>query len=120
MINDEHVGEHERAVVGNLAKVSARTEMRVSQYKPLAKGDSLRGFFDVILPSGMVIHGATLHERGDARWIGLPGRQYEKDDGTKSWARVIDFADRPTYERFQRAALAALDQYFAQIEAAHA
>ena len=90
----------------------------VAEFRPLVKGESLRGFVTLQLPSGLIIHGCTLHQRGDARWIGLPGRQYEKDEGTKSWVRVIDFADRSTYEKFQRAALAAIDQHLSMIEAA--
>ena len=91
----------------------------VTEWRPLRKGDSLQGFLTLVLPSGMVLHDCTYHERSDgARWIGLPARQYEKDDGSKSWVRLIDFRDRPIRDRFQRDALAALDEYFAMIKAA--
>lgn len=90
----------------------------VAEWTPYQKGESLQGFIDLQLPSGMVLHGCSLHRRGDAKWIGLPGKQFETTDGTKSWVRVISFVDRPTYERFQKSALKAIDEHFALVEAA--
>ena len=33
----------------------------VVEWKPYQKGESLQGFIDLQLPSGMVLHGCTLH-----------------------------------------------------------
>jgi hypothetical protein len=81
--------------------------------------NSLRGFFDIALPSGMVLCGCTLHEKEGKRWIGLPAKPYTKDDGSQSWVRVIDFVDRETGRKFQQSVLPAVVAAFER-EAAHA
>lgn len=89
--------------------------MEVSKYKPLKKGESLQGFFSLILPSGMHLHDLTHHRRTDgAEWVGLPAREYTKSDGEKVWARIVDFTDKQSYQRFQKAAREAIECYFAQ------
>jgi hypothetical protein len=45
------------------------------------------------------------------RWIGLPGRRYTKDDGTNSYAPVVEFASDYARERFQAEALRAVDRF---------
>ena len=78
------------------------TEMEVSKYKPLKRGESLQGFFSLILPSGMHLHDLIHHRRADgAEWAGLPAREYTKSDGEKVWARMVDFTDKQSYQRFQ-------------------
>jgi hypothetical protein len=63
----------------------------------------------------MVLHDCTYYQRQDgARWIGLPARQYTKQDGSTAWARLIDFADRDAYARFQKLAKEAVDRYLGQ------
>ena len=38
---------------------------------------------------------------------------YTRADGETSWARIIDFADKQSAARFQQAAMAAVDKFFA-------
>jgi hypothetical protein len=69
--------------------------------------NTLRGFFDVELPSGMVLCGCTLHEREGKRWVGLPAKPYTKDDGSQSWVKIVDFVDRARAKQFQESVLPA-------------
>jgi hypothetical protein len=90
------------------------SEITVTEFRELRKGSSLQGFVTFQLPCGMVLHDCTLHRRDDgARWIGLPARQYATADGETRWARIIDFADKQSAARFQQAAMAAVEKFFA-------
>ena len=62
-----------------------------SDWRPIGR-NTLRGFCDLRLqPSGIMLHECSLHEKGGKRWIGLPAGKAER-------------------ERFQAAALAAVDR----------
>jgi hypothetical protein len=74
----------------------------ISNPKPLTK-NTLRGFFDVTLDSGLKINGCTLHVNGDARWVGLPAREWAKGDGSKSWTPMVELPDRGARDRFNAA-----------------
>jgi hypothetical protein len=90
-------------------------QFEVVEFCPQRKGESLRGFVSLRLPSGMVLHDCTLHERaGGARWIGLPARQYTQKDGTTAYQRLVDFASKEAHARFQKLAKDAVDKYFAE------
>lgn len=84
-------------------------------FRPLRK-NTLRGFVEIETPSGLVISDVTLHEQNGRRWLSMPARQYEKDDGEKTWAPCVKFRDRDAAERFQSAALPAVLDAFQQAE----
>lgn len=66
--------------------MSQEPEFTVTDWRPLRKGTSLRGFVTLTLPSGMIVHDVTYHQRDDgARWVGLPARQYQNADGSTTW-----------------------------------
>ena len=81
---------------------------QISNWKPFAK-NTLQAFFDVTTPSGIVIHGLTLHQKNAARWVGMPGRAYTKEDGTTSYTPVIEFASREAGDKFRDQVLQAID-----------
>jgi DNA-binding cell septation regulator SpoVG len=85
-------------------------QLVVSNWKAFEK-NTLRGFFSLTLPSGMIVHNCALHEKGSARWIGLPTRQYRKEDGAVAYSPVIDFAGTAERNRFQAAAMEALEEF---------
>ncbi len=70
--------------------------------------NSLRGFFDLRLPSGLVLRGCSLHLSHGRWWIGMPAQSYTKNDGAQAWSAVVDFANWQSRKRFQEIALAAL------------
>ena len=80
--------------------------------------NTLRGFFTLALPSGLVVHDCSVHEKGGKRWVSLPARpqldggQVRKDAATGKvlYAPVLEFTAREKREAFQRAALAAVDE----------
>jgi hypothetical protein len=81
---------------------------------------SLRGFAVLELsPSGLVLRDCALHERDGKRWISLPSRpqldaagQHRKGPATGKalWLPVVEIKGKAERERFQAAALAAIDQ----------
>ena len=88
---------------------SAKKQITILAWRGCTK-NTLLGFLDVRLLSGLVIHGLTVHEKGERRWIGLPARPYETS-GSTSWSPVVEIPDRETRERFERLVLEALDAY---------
>jgi hypothetical protein len=88
---------------------TASSGFSVSNWKPFEK-NTPRGFLSLTTPSGMVIHGVTLHQKGDSRWLGMPSRSFEKD-GTTTWTSVVEFASKAARDKFQAEALAAVDRF---------
>jgi hypothetical protein len=101
----------EKAKPGGLAPAGQRS-ITVAAWKPRTQ-NTLRGFFSATLPSGMVLHNLTLHEKGEARWVGLPSREWTNDQGLKQYAKLVEFSDRKTANRFRDAVLEALDEHLA-------
>ena len=87
---------------------SAPREVQISDWK-MRENKTLRGFFTITLPSGMVIHDCMLHKKEDRRWIGMPSREYESQ-GERKFAPIITFVDRAAEDRFRDQVLAALDR----------
>ena len=87
------------------ARVSS---LEIENFKPYVK-NTLFGFVDVRLPSGLIICGVTLHRKDGSRWCGLPAREYLKDDGSKAWMPVVRFASRDVANKFRDQVLAAYD-----------
>jgi len=102
---DRELGVNE----SDLPKGGARPGFSISDWAAYEK-NTLRGFFTVETPSGLVIHGMTLHVKAGARWVSMPAREYAKADGTKSWSPVLEFANRAAADRFRDECLAALAQ----------
>jgi hypothetical protein len=89
-----------------------------SDWRPHEKA-TLRGFFTLRLPSGMIVRELTLHEKGDKRWVGLPARprldeggRHRQDPTTSrgQWDPVIEIPDRDRRDKFTEEALVALDR----------
>jgi hypothetical protein len=87
-------------------------EIIISDWKPLTK-NTLRGFFSASLPSGMILRSVMLHEKGEARWIGLPAREWTNDRGEKQFSKLIEFSNREVADKFRDTMLEALDRYLA-------
>jgi hypothetical protein len=65
--------------------------------------NTLRGFFDVELPSGIKLNGCTLHAKDGKHWVGLPARDWTKPDGSKSWTALVEIPDRAARDKFNAA-----------------
>lgn len=90
--------------------MTATSTFAAREFKPFEK-NTLRGFVSLELPSGLILHGFTLHEKNGSRWIGMPAKEFTKSDGIKSWVPQIEFASKEARDRFQAAALGAVDDY---------
>jgi hypothetical protein len=95
--------------------------MRASGWRPHSSG-SLQGFFNLRLASGLCLNDLTLHEQGDRRWVGLPGkpqidsegRHRVGDNGKKLYTPVVEIPDRERRDKFTAEALAAVDRMLRQ------
>ena len=86
----------------------------VREWKPYAK-NTLIGFLSLELPGGMVLRGCALHKKNSSRWSGLPAGEYEKH-GNKTWTPLVEFVSKEAREKFQAAALAAVDRHLGEEE----
>jgi hypothetical protein len=59
----------------------------------------------------MVIHNLTVHAKGEARWVGMPAREWTNEQGVKQYSPLIEFRDRATASRFRDQVLDALDKH---------
>jgi hypothetical protein len=70
--------------------------------------NTLKGFVDLRLASGLVLRGCSVHLSRGRWWVGMPARPFKSADGADAWSPVVDFADTRSRRRFQQVALAAL------------
>jgi hypothetical protein len=91
-----------------------------SDWRPVVK-NSLQGWCVLELsPSGIILRDCSLHERDGARRVALPSKpqldaegRHRKDtsSGKLLWSPVVEIIkDKSARERFQAAALAAIDK----------
>ena len=95
------------------AAANGGRDLRISNWRPHNK-NTLKAFFTAILPSGMVLHNLMLHEKGEARWIGFPAKEYTDPRGQRQFARFVEFNSRAAADWFRDQVLAALDKYLAR------
>ena len=69
--------------------------------------NTLRAFFSLELDNGLILHGFTLHRKGDSDWVGVPAKQVTKGTET-SWLPQIEFASKDFRAIFQQRALDAV------------
>jgi hypothetical protein len=81
--------------------------MKASNWKSLEKG-TLRGFFDLLLDSGLQIYGMSLHEKGTARWVSFPSRPYKDDSDETKYQPLLKIPDKTRRKKFQNLAKAAV------------
>jgi hypothetical protein len=85
----------------------------VKQWRPSQKNNSLRAFFSLEIPSGIILHSLALHEREGRRWLSMPAKPFT-EDGATVWVAQIEFASSQARSEFQDAAIAAVDAYLAE------
>lgn len=102
-----------------LCAMEALVMIEASNWRALQR-NTLQGFVNLtLLPGGLVLRSCGVHKLGEKRWVSPPARpQLDRDGrplitpktGKPSYATIIDFADRDARDRFQAAALAAVDR----------
>jgi hypothetical protein len=80
----------------------------IHNFKPFTK-NNLKAFFDVELPSGMVIRSCMLFEKNGARWISLPSKKFVSVSGTETYIAIVEIPDKRLADEFRRLTLNAID-----------
>jgi len=89
--------------------------MLISAYKPMSSG-ALKGFCDVQLPSGMMLHRCSIFVKDGRTWASPPSKQVIGREGTVQrgadgkvlYEPTALFIDRATQERWSAAVTDAL------------
>jgi len=105
----------------NAPDAPVKQAFRASSWRPHLSG-TLQGFFRLQLPSGLIISNLTLHQKGDKRWVGLPGIPQIEDGrhrvdpatGKGLYTRALEISDRQRRDKFTEQALAAIDRLLRQ------
>jgi hypothetical protein len=94
-----------------------------SNWRPISK-NTLEGFLDLELRlSGPVLKECSVHRKDTKRWVGLPSRpqlgpegrhRTDPTTGKRLYVSIVEIAGKTERERFQTAALAAVDALLAR------
>ena len=89
----------------------------VTEYKAVAK-NTLVGTFTLRLdPIGLTIRECLFHRKqsdgGSHEWVAFPARPYTKD-GKTEYAKILDWPDRDTWDRFQAAIVPRVKEFAAK------
>jgi hypothetical protein len=77
--------------------------------------NTLQGFLEVKLPtSGIIVRDIAVHWKNDNRWLSMPSRSYQKQDGETAFVPLVAFSDKKRWYRFQNLTFAALDEYISK------
>ena len=104
-------------VCSRTAGVHRASVMKCVAFKTLERG-SLQGFADLMMDSGLVLLGCTLHEMNNKRWVNPPSRPaltaertllYE--GGKLVYVPVVEFIDSTTRFHWSRQAVEAVDRF---------
>ena len=88
--------------------------IQITSWRPHEK-KTLKGFCSATLPSGMVIHDLTVHERGGDKWVSYPSREWVDQKGEKQFSPIIGFTNRSAADHFRDQVLEALGRYFSEV-----
>lgn len=73
---------------------------------------TLQGFCDFFIEKwGVEITGCSLHMKEGRRWINLPSKEYQDEEGNTRYHAIIRFKNREHCEAFIERAKRALDEY---------
>ena len=77
--------------------------------------NSLIGFCTVKMTTiGLEIRDCAVQQKDGKKWVNLPSKPYEKEDGTTGYSYIIKFTDKDRYFQFQKAVLQELDKYLSR------
>jgi hypothetical protein len=93
------------------------TIFAITNPKLIRKG-AVIGSFDLKMPSGLIIRGMILLESNSKQWVNFPSKEYQKQDGTKGYFPLLEFASREISDRFRDKVLPLVLDAFRTIEPA--
>jgi hypothetical protein len=65
------------------------------------KKNTLIGYFNLQMPSGLRIRDMMLHESHGKRWVQFSSKEWTNPDGSKGYSPILEFASREVSDRFQ-------------------
>ncbi len=84
------------------------------RFKSHVKG-SLQGFADFYVEKwGCELTGCSLYMKDGRRWVNLPSKEYQNEQGETKYAPVIRFRKKEHFEAFVNACKKAIDDYCAK------
>ena len=96
------------------AAVRTPLPAEITDWRPFTS-NTMRGLFSVLLPSGMLFHGCSLHVAEDGRaWISLPSKVRVSNGhvstylGKPVYDKVVEVPDRDRRDALQASILTAL------------
>jgi hypothetical protein len=99
--------------------MSGKFTVHVEAFKPRV-ASTLRGFCTITIPElRLRIHNVGVHEKGDARWIGLPAKPQidrsgcvRKDERGKTlYVPILEFTDKATRDAFSARVIQSLLEF---------
>jgi hypothetical protein len=94
---------------GRPSPAQAPAAVVATNYRPIGK-NTLVASVDLTVPRWrLTFRGCLLHRKGTKEWIAFGAREWVDRSGNKQYADLIQFTDRATFDRFQIAALAAVN-----------
>jgi hypothetical protein len=111
MQNNTTISSNQRAN-GAPAPPAVAQQFIASDWKPYSK-NTLQGFFNLTLPSGLIIRECSYHERDSKSWVAMPAKPWVKQDGSTSYVTILEFVDKQTQYEFGCLAVAAIEQLLA-------
>ena len=88
-------------------------QTEITEWRPLVS-NTMRGLFSCLLPSGLLLHGCSLHVGDKGPWVSLPSKvrvshgEVSTYLGKPVYNKVVEIPDRERRDAFQAAVLAAL------------
>lgn len=93
------------------------TAPEITEWKAYSS-NTLQGIFSCLLPSGLLLHGLTLHVTDDGReWVGMPSKirvvhgEVATYLGRPVYEKIVEIPDRARRDAFQASVLAALREH---------
>lgn len=84
--------------------------LEVVNIQPIKKGAVLAACDVHIVPWRLTMRRVIVFQKGNARWVNLPSREYDKD-GETHYQELITFDNNGIRERFRKQVLDAIDAY---------
>ena len=82
--------------------------MQASEWRPYERG-TLKGFFNLLLDSGLEIQSMTYHTKDGNSWVSFPAKPYETEDGSTKYQSILRIPDEKRWRAFQKLAQEAVE-----------
>lgn len=90
--------------------------IEITKFELVNKG-ALVAKFNCKIPKfgNLIIRELTLFESGSKRWINLPSRQYQDNEGKNKYYPFLTYEDRAMDDKFKEAIMKAIDEHMTKL-----